>query len=63
MQSTDGVWIPTVSVFREYGAIEDTVSRARHYGEIAKDALAPLPNSEHKSALLDVVEFCISRVV
>ena len=46
----------------KHNAIADTVSRARHYGEIARDALAPLPNSPHKDALLDVVEFCVSRV-
>jgi octaprenyl-diphosphate synthase len=46
----------------EYGAIRDTISRARHYGQIARDALAPLPASAHKESLLDVVEFCISRV-
>ncbi|MEE9374950.1 MAG: polyprenyl synthetase family protein [Rhizobiaceae bacterium] len=44
------------------GAISDTVARAKHYGEIARDALAPLPASPHKEALLDVVEFCVSRV-
>jgi len=49
-------------IVREYGAIDDTISRARHYGEVAKDALAPLPKSEYKTALLDVVDFCISRV-
>jgi len=43
-------------------AIEDTIERARHYGGIARDALAPFPEGDHKQALLDVVEFCISRV-
>ncbi len=46
----------------EYGAIRDTISRAHHYGQIARDALAPLPASDHKQALLNVVDFCISRV-
>ncbi len=49
-------------IVREYGAIDDTISRARHYGEVAKDALAPLPEGEYKKALLEVVDFCISRV-
>ncbi|MEL6966057.1 MAG: polyprenyl synthetase family protein [Pseudomonadota bacterium] len=49
-------------LLREHGAISDTVARARHYGEMARDALAPLPQSDHKQALLDVVEFCVSRV-
>lgn len=46
----------------KYGALPDTIQRARHFGEIARDALAPLKPSPQKDALLDVVEFCISRV-
>jgi len=44
------------------GAIGDTIARARHFGEIARDALAPLGKSPQKAALLDVIDFCISRV-
>ncbi len=51
-----------MGLLRKHGAIPDTVARARHYGEIARDALAPLPASSHKDALLEVVEFCVSRV-
>ena len=45
-----------------HNAISDTVERARHYGAIARDALAIFPPSQHKSALLEAIEFCISRV-
>ena len=45
----------------KHRAIDDTVSRARHYGEIATDALALAPDSEMKQALLEAVEFCIAR--
>lgn len=45
----------------KYDAIGDTVLRARHYAEIAKDALAPMPPSPHKDALVEVLDFCISR--
>ena len=51
-----------MALIRNYNAIEETIDRARHYGGIARDALAPFPESAHKQALLDVVEFCISRV-
>jgi octaprenyl-diphosphate synthase len=44
-------------------ALSDTVARAEHYGSIARDALALFPASPHKDALLDVVDFCISRAV
>ncbi len=43
------------------GALADTIERAGHYGAMARDALAPLPESEQKTALLDAVDFCIAR--
>ena len=45
-----------------HGAIADTIARARHFGEIARDALAPLPATPQKLALLEVIDFCINRV-
>ncbi|TMJ42649.1 MAG: polyprenyl synthetase family protein [Alphaproteobacteria bacterium] len=44
-----------------HNAIADTVERARHYGDIARDALAIFPDSAHKSALLEAVDFCVAR--
>ena len=59
----DGVALEkAMKLLTKHGCISDTVARARHYGEIARDALAPLEAGAHKDALLDVVEFCISRV-
>ncbi len=43
-------------------AISDTVERARHYGAIAKQALGAFRDSPQKRALIEVVDFCISRV-
>jgi octaprenyl-diphosphate synthase len=51
-----------LGLMTRYGAISDTIQRARHFGAIASDALAPLPASAEKDALLEVIEFCISRV-
>ena len=51
-----------IGMMARHGSIADTIGRARHFGEIARDALAPLPNSPQKAALLDVIDFCISRV-
>ena len=50
-----------VELLAKHNAIKDTIARARHYSEMAKDALGPFPESEYKSALIDVLEFCISR--
>ncbi|WP_112663241.1 polyprenyl synthetase family protein [Microvirga flavescens] len=50
-----------VAIMRRHNALEDTIERARHYGAMARDALALFPNSPMKQALLDTVEFCIAR--
>ena len=39
----------------KHHAIEDTVGRARHYGAIATDALALVPQSAIKTALEETV--------
>lgn len=52
-----------MGLMKKHGAIADTIGRARHFGGIARDALAPLEETPHKAALLDVIDFCISRVV
>lgn len=45
----------------KYDGIKDTIARAEHYSAIARDALAPLTDSAEKAALLDVIDFCLSR--
>ena len=51
-----------LGLITKYGALADTIARAVHYGTIARDALAPLPETSWKSALLEVIDFCIERV-
>lgn len=50
-----------VAIMRRHRAIEDTIERARHYGAMARDALAFFPDSVMKAALLEAVDFCIAR--
>ncbi len=57
----DGDLEEAVALMVRHQAIDDTIKRARHYGAIARDALAIFPDSRYKTALLDVVEFCVSR--
>ena len=45
----------------KYGALDDTISRARHYAAIARDALGLFPDGEAKNALTEVVDFCVER--
>ena len=50
-----------VALMRRHRALEDTIERARHYGAMARDALALFPAGPMKAALLDAVDFCIAR--
>jgi octaprenyl-diphosphate synthase len=50
-----------LDLMRRHRALEDTVERARHYGAMARDALAIFPQGDPKSALLEVVDFCVAR--
>jgi octaprenyl-diphosphate synthase len=50
-----------VGLMTKHRAIEDTITRAHHYGAIAKDALGLFPASPMKQALEEAVEFCINR--
>lgn len=61
--ATDDAALETAkALMAKYNAIGDTIARARHFGEIARDALAPLKSSPQKAALTEVIDFCISRV-
>ena len=45
----------------EYDTINDTLSKAKEHGRVAKDALAIFPETEFKSALMKLVDFSIIR--
>ncbi|MFC4291816.1 polyprenyl synthetase family protein [Sphingorhabdus arenilitoris] len=49
------------SLLAKYNCIDDTIDRARHYGQRAIDSIAHFPSSDAKSALTEAVEFAISR--
>jgi octaprenyl-diphosphate synthase len=50
-----------IGLMAKHRALEDTVTRAHHYGAIATDALALFPASPMKEALAEAVEFAIAR--
>lgn len=49
------------ALLKKYDALTDTVARARHYTEMARDALGPMKSGDHKDALVEVLDFCINR--
>ncbi len=48
-------------LLHESGAIDDTLARARHYGQRAIDAIGMFGNGAAKAALVEAVEFAIAR--
>jgi octaprenyl-diphosphate synthase len=60
-ETSDAALEKAVGLMTRHGAISDTIGRARHFGGIARDALAPLEETAQKAALLDVIDFSVSR--
>lgn len=50
-----------VQLMNRHGALADTIERARHYGDMARDALAIFPPSAEKKCLSGIVDFCVNR--
>ena len=50
-----------IGLMAKHRALEDTMQRAEHYGAKAVDALALFPSSPMKTALEQVVAFCLAR--
>jgi len=50
-----------ITCVEETGAIQETMTRARHYADSAKQALAALPSSDIRAALADIADFCVER--
>ncbi len=57
----DGDLATAISLMEKHGSLRDSVERARHYGAIARDALGVFPDGPEKRALLELVDFAISR--
>jgi octaprenyl-diphosphate synthase len=60
-ETTEDGLARAIAIMHRHRALEDTMERARHYGAMARDALALFPKSPMKQALLDVVDFVVNR--
>ncbi len=58
----DGDLEQALEIMTRHDAITGTMERARHYGAIARDAMAWFPQSGPRDALMEAVDFCIARV-
>ncbi|MBR9971702.1 polyprenyl synthetase family protein [Magnetospirillum sulfuroxidans] len=61
LEQEDGDLEKAIALMEKHGALADTVARARHYGEVARDALGLFPDTPVKQAMIDVIDFCIDR--
>ena len=61
LEQKKGDFRRAVVMLEKSGSLTATIERARDYGAKARDALAPFPESEFKTALLEAVEFAIHR--
>ena len=50
-----------ISLVEQTGSIQETMRRARGFADTAKTALKALPESEIRSALSDIADFCVER--
>ncbi|MBI4724621.1 MAG: polyprenyl synthetase family protein [Rhodomicrobium sp.] len=57
----EGDLAQAIALMRRHGALDETIERACMYGQEARKALEVFPKSEARTALLDAVEFSISR--
>ncbi len=62
IEQTDDDLARAIELMEKYGALSDSVDRARHYGAIARDALGIFKECPEKRALINLIDFCIQRV-
>ncbi len=51
-----------IQLMERHGTLKDSMTRATDYADKAKSALTTFPDSPAKSAMLDLVDFCIERI-
>ena len=61
LDQKEGDLAHAIELMTKHNALEDTIERARHYGSIARDALAIFPDNDYRKSLIGVVDFCINR--
>ncbi len=60
-RNSDDDLAEAVDRVRATRAIDDTLARARHYGQRAIDALGPFAASKAKETMVEAVEFAVAR--
>ncbi len=59
-QSDDDLY-HALKLMEKHDSLKDSVHRAQHYGDVARDALGIFPDNPVKTAMVDIIDFCIQR--
>jgi octaprenyl-diphosphate synthase len=60
-RASDEDFAHAVELVRRTRAVDDTLARARHYGQRAIDALGPFAPGKAKDVMVEAVEFAVAR--
>jgi octaprenyl-diphosphate synthase len=60
-RSSDSDFAQAIDLVRRTRAVDDTLARARHYGQRAIESLAIFADSSIKDAMVEAVEFAVAR--
>ncbi|NML07710.1 polyprenyl synthetase family protein [Sphingomonas sp. G-3-2-10] len=60
-RNSDEDFAEAIRLVRASRAVDDTLARARHYGQRAIDALGAFPAGKAKDAMVEAVEFAVAR--
>ena len=60
-RNRDEDFVHAIALVRSTRAVEDTLARARHYGQRAIDALGVFANGQAKDSMIEAVEFAVAR--
>lgn len=60
-RDTDADFAHAIALVRQTRAVDDTLARARHYGQRAIDAIAGFGAGKAKDAMVEAVEFAVAR--
>ncbi|HEX4111547.1 MAG TPA: polyprenyl synthetase family protein [Stellaceae bacterium] len=60
-EQRDGDLPRAIELMNRHGCLYATWERARHYGELARRALAPFRDGPERRALTEAIDFCLAR--
>ncbi|MET0245513.1 MAG: polyprenyl synthetase family protein, partial [Sphingomonas sp.] len=60
-RNSDEDFVEAIRLVQASHSVDDTLARARHYGQRAIDAIGAFPSGKAKDAMVEAVEFAVAR--